>query len=86
MQRSRNIDSFSHLTFQEYFTAREIIGAADREQALSKLRYARACARVMVLSGQVKPELEQALDELNEQLLGEEYNGSLPVRSICKGR
>lgn len=215
VQRARNIYSFSHLTFQEYFTAREIIGAADREQALSKLvdriylsrwrevfllscgiapnadellqrmkqkidtaidtdvkihkflawvedkslsvqtpyhpaavrafyfalipklnhsrsnldvnldlalaidptfnyendpflsldyllvlvlaralvpvsassrsltislRYARACARVMVLSGQVRPELEQALDELNEQLPGEKYNGSLPVR------
>ncbi len=37
VERARGIYSFSHLTFQEYFTAREIVYSSNQEKALKNL-------------------------------------------------
>jgi predicted NACHT family NTPase len=65
VERARGIYSFSHLTFQEYFTARHIISTVERHSAVSRIENSDALLRL------IKPKIDSlvASDTILQQLL-----------------
>ncbi|MBE9125469.1 MULTISPECIES: NACHT domain-containing protein [unclassified Coleofasciculus] len=69
VERARLIYSFSHLTFQEYFTARAIVAGADASlpklvQHLTEKRW----REVILLTAQILPDADRLLQLMKQQI------------------
>src|ERR687885_376018 len=69
VERARRIYSFSHLTFQEYFTARAIVASSEvsLEQLVTHLREKR-WREVFLLTAQMLPNADRLLQLMKQQI------------------
>ncbi|MEQ8541958.1 MAG: NACHT domain-containing NTPase [Coleofasciculus sp. D1-CHI-01] len=96
VERARGIYSFSHLTFQEYFTAREIVAKTDIDLLVSKITEKRWREVFLLTAGMMRnadelvQQMKQRIDELVysdarlQQFMEWIYQKSMSINITCK--
>jgi hypothetical protein len=82
VERARGLHSFSHLTFQEYFTAKHIINYQDAGSLKRLVRhhaFDRRWREVVLLVAELLPDAGQFLFQIQEQLFKLTKNNELKV-------
>ena len=83
VERARGIYSFSHLTFQEYFTARAIIGGTDLSlQQLVRHLTENRWREVFLLTAQLLPDADELLQLMKQQVDALVSAPQIPISTV----